>query len=176
MDEDDAALLAAISEGSDRAFNRFVDRHQAAVRTFLRGVASSPHDAEDIAQETFLLAWRQAHSFKGEGTARGWLFSIAFRKALDFRRSWFRGRRRDTLFHDEGPRADERRAGAEDVLALQQALSTLALDQRAAVMLCLGCGLSHSEAADVLGAPLGTVKSYVLRGRERLREVFGDGS
>ena len=171
MDADDAALIEAISEGSNRAFNHLIDRHQGAVRTFLRGVAATPDEAEDLAQETFLTVWKRADSYSGGGTVRSWLFSIAYRKAMDQRRSWFRGRRRDTVFHDDG--LDGRRAGVEEIIALQQALSVLPLDQRAAVMLCLGCGASHSEAAQALGAPLGTIKSHVLRGRERLREVFG---
>ncbi len=60
--------------------------------------------------------------------------------------------------------------------ALEQALGTLSLDQRAAVMLCLAYGLTNEEAAEALHMPLGTVKSHVLRGRERLREVLGDAT
>lgn len=60
----------------------------------------------------------------------------------------------------------------EDRLAVREALLTLSLDQRAAVTLCLVCGFSHSEAAGILGTALGTVKSHVLRGRERLREAM----
>ena len=58
----------------------------------------------------------------------------------------------------------------EDRLAVKRALQALPLEQRAAVTLCLVCGFSHSETAEILGAPLGTVKSHVLRGRERLVE------
>ena len=60
----------------------------------------------------------------------------------------------------------------EDRLAIKRALQTLPLEQRAAVTLCLVCGFSHAEAADILGTPLGTVKSYVLRGRERLAKAI----
>jgi RNA polymerase sigma-70 factor (ECF subfamily) len=60
----------------------------------------------------------------------------------------------------------------EDRLAVRAALQALPLEQRAAVTLCLVCGFSHSEAAEILGAPLGTVKSHVVRGRERLREAI----
>ncbi len=174
MDEDDAALLAAVCEGSDRAFNTLIDRHQQAVRTFLRGVAAGPEDAEDFAQETFLAMWKHARSYKGGGSVRSWLFSIAWRKAMDSRRRWFRSQRRDTAYHEMAPADLDRGTAPEDFLALRQALGALSLEQKAAVMLCLGCGLSHSEAADALGTPLGTVKSHVLRGRERLREAFGE--
>ena len=59
-------------------------------------------------------------------------------------------------------------------LAVHQALAQLSTEQRAAVMLCLGCGLSHTEAAEALDMPLGTVKSHVLRGRDRLRDALGE--
>jgi RNA polymerase sigma-70 factor (ECF subfamily) len=60
----------------------------------------------------------------------------------------------------------------EDRIAVRAAMQELPLEQRAAVTLCLVCGFSHSEAAEILGAALGTVKSHVLRGRERLREAM----
>ncbi len=171
---DDAALIAAIGQGSDLAFSRLLDRHQQAVRTFLRGVAAGgAEDADDLAQETFLSVWKHAGSFRG-GAVRSWLFSIAWRKATDSRRRWSRGRGRDEAWQDMADASLDEPAGAEDLLALRQALATLGQDQKAAVMLCLGCGLTHEEAAEALALPLGTVKSHVLRGRERLRGFFGD--
>jgi RNA polymerase sigma factor (sigma-70 family) len=175
MRDDDVALLASVREGSERAFNVLIDRHQQAVRVFLRGLTAA-HEADDVAQETFLAAWTNAKSFRGEASVRSWLCSIAWRKLKASQRAWFRSRRRDTTYHgmtsvDEG----QHMAGAE-VHALHQALAHLPSEQRAAVMLCLGCGLSHGETAEALDLPLGTVKSHVLRGRTRLREVLGEGS
>ncbi len=171
MDEDDAALLAAVRDGSARAFNTLVDRHQQAVRTFLRRLTSHA-DADDIAQETFLAAWMRAGSFEGRGSVRSWLFAIAWRKAKGAHRSRFRFRRRDAAYHEASAEDDARPTPAEDRIALEQALAGLAIDQRAAVVLCLGLGLTHEEAAGALDLPLGTVKSHVLRGRERLRRVL----
>src|SRR5262249_37218334 len=57
-------------------------------------------DADDIAQETFLAAWTQAKSFRGQGSVRSWLFSIAWRKAKGSQRQWFRSARRDTAYHE----------------------------------------------------------------------------
>jgi RNA polymerase sigma-70 factor (ECF subfamily) len=174
MEDEDAPLLAAVCDGSDLAFNRLIDRHQQAIRTFLRGLAAGPEDADDIAQETFLAVWRHARQHKGGGSVRSWIFSIAWRKARDAQRRWFRGRKRDTTWHSLDPGEVEAPSSAEDLLALQQALQTLTLDQKAAVMLCIGSGFTHTEASEALGMPLGTVKSHVLRGRDRLREVFGE--
>jgi RNA polymerase sigma factor (sigma-70 family) len=169
MEEADDELVAGIRDGSERAFNTLVDRHQQAVRTFLRGITSWD-DADDMAQETFLAVWTHARSYRG-GNVRGWLFSIAWRKAKGAQRSWFRRRRRDSDYH--GSPSPTHDISAEDRLAIRQALATLPLAQRAAVVLSFGCGLTHAEAAETLGVPLGTVKSHILRGRDRLRVALG---
>lgn len=174
MDAEDSALLADVCTGSERAFNMLMDRHQQALRIFLRGLIASRDDADDIAQETFLVLWMQAKSFKGQSSVKSWLFSIAWRKAKDSQRSWFRRGRRAAAYHELTSSDSDRHIGVEDRHALQQALASLSLEQKAAVMLCLGYGASHSEAAEVLGSPLGTVKSHVARGREKLREILGE--
>jgi RNA polymerase sigma-70 factor (ECF subfamily) len=169
--DDDHELIAAIRGGSEPAFNILVDRHQQAVRMFLRRLLGNDADADDMAQETFLAAWTQARSFRGEGDVRSWLCGVAWRKAKSAQRSWFRRSARDTAHHEL---TSDVTGGAmiEDQLAVKAALQSLPLEQRAAVTLCLVCGFSHSEAAQILGAALGTVKSHVLRGRERLREAI----
>ena len=171
MDQDDAALLAAVCEGSRRAFNLLVDRHQQAVRVFLRRVVGR-NDADDVAQDTFLAVWTQASSFQGGAPVRSWLFGIAWRKAKDMQRSWFRRRRRDTAWHAAG--SDREEFAGDMQHTLEQALATLSLDQRAAITLCLAYGFTNEEAAEALHMPLGTVKSHVTRGRDRLRAVLGD--
>ena len=170
MEEGDEALVAAIRDGSERAFNLLVDRHQQAIRTFLLGVTSWD-DADDMAQETFLAVWTHARGFRG-GNVRAWLFSIAWRKAKGAQRSWFRRRRRDSDYH--GTATPTRDMGTEDRLAVRQALAALPLAQRAAIVLSLGCGLTHPETAETLALPLGTVKSHILRGRDRLRSALGE--
>jgi RNA polymerase sigma-70 factor (ECF subfamily) len=167
MSDDDDAVVAAIRAGSEAAFNLLVDRHQRAVRTFLRRLLGNEADADDMAQETFLAAWTHARAFRGEASVRAWLCGIAWRKARGAQRSSARQRSRDTLHH-ERRQPEGSGAAMEDRLAVKRALQALPLEQRAAVTLCLVCGFSHSEAASILGAPLGTVKSHVLRGRERL--------
>ena len=174
MSDDDVALVTAIRGGSELAFNMLVDRHQQAVRTFLRRLLGNDADADDMAQETFLAAWVHARSFRGESSVRGWLCGIAWRKAKGAQRSWVRQRTRDTEHHERLPAAGA--AAMEDRLAVRRALQALPFEQRAAVTLCLVCGFSNAETADILGAPLGTVKSHVLRGRERiLKEIEGRG-
>jgi RNA polymerase sigma-70 factor (ECF subfamily) len=172
MSDDDRALVAAVRDGSELAFNTLVDRHQQAVRTFLRRLLGNDAEADDLAQETFLAAWTQARSFRGEASVRSWLCGIAWRKAKGAQRSSFRRRIRDAAHHEHVSSGRGAGAPMEDRVAVRRALLTLPLEQRAAVTLCLVCEFSHSEAAAILGAALGTVKSHVLRGRERLRKTL----
>ena len=166
--DDDSALVAAVRDGSELAFNTLVDRHQQAVRMFLRRLLGNDADADDMAQETFLAAWTHARSFRGEASVRSWLCGIAWRKAKGAQRSLARRRSRDEEHHARLSSDSVGTTPMEDRLAIKRALEELPFEQRAAVTLCLVCGFSHAEAAGILGAPLGTVKSHVLRGRERL--------
>jgi RNA polymerase sigma factor (sigma-70 family) len=172
MSDDDVALVAAVRDGSELAFNTLLDRHQQAVRTFLRRLMANEADADDMAQETFLAAWTHARSFRADASVRSWLCAIAWRKAKSAQRSWVRRRSRDTEHHRHRSTAVVVNASMEDRLAVKRAMLALPLEQRAAVTLCLVCGFSHAEAAAILGAALGTVKSHVLRGRERLRAAL----
>lgn len=175
MESDDAALLARIRDGSDRAFNLLIDRHQQAVRGFLRRLMASAADAEDIAQETFLAVWEGAGGYRGGASVRSWLCAIAWRKARSAQRSWFRRLARESDWQAEAASLDlDEGASPEDRLAVRKALMALPLEQRAAVALCLAEGFSHAEAAEALGAPLGTVKSHVARGRARLLEALSE--
>jgi RNA polymerase sigma-70 factor (ECF subfamily) len=173
MESDDAALVSRIREGSERAFNLLIDRHQQAVRGFLRRLLASAADADDIAQETFLAVWEGAGQYRGGSSVRSWLCAIAWRKAKSAQRSWFRRRARETDWQAEGAGPVDG-ASPEDRLAVRKALMALPIEQRAAVALCLAEGFSHAEAAEALGAPLGTVKSHVARGRARLLEVLSE--
>ena len=168
----DAPLIAAARAGDRGAFARLVRMHQQGVRGFLRRACGNFAEADDLAQDTFLSAWERIGQFRGESSLRSWLCGIAWRKLLASRRSTSRARKRDAAYHDlsEGD-------GALDSavrVALAKALAALPLDQRACVAMCLAAGYSHTEAALALEMPLGTVKSHVLRGRERLLAALGD--
>jgi RNA polymerase sigma-70 factor (ECF subfamily) len=164
---DEARLIAAARKGDSRAFAALVDAHQQAVRGFLRRFAGHWADADDLAQEAFLTSWRKLARFEGRSSFRSWVSGIGFRIARDARRAHGRAQMRDSDWLGEQDHADEY-APIEDRIAVERAMAQLPDDQRAAVALCLGEGFSHSEAAAILNLPLGTVKSHVTRGRERL--------
>lgn len=171
MDSEEARLLAGARRGDARAFSRLVDMHQQAVRGFLRRFAGHWADPDDLAQEAFVTAWLKLSRFEGRSSFRSWVCGVGYRIARDARRSHERGAKRDTAWVEE-ENASEASAPIEDRIALARAMVELPDEQRAAVALCLGEGFSHSEAAEILSIPLGTVKSHVTRGRERLLKVL----
>ncbi len=164
---DEARLIAAARNGDSRAFAALVDAHQQAIRGFLRRFAGHWADADDLAQEAFVTAWRKLSQFEGRSSFRSWVSGIGFRIARDARRTHGRAKVRDTNWIEEQS-GDEAASPLEDRIAVARAMTDLPDEQRAVVALCLGEGFSHSEASEILKLPLGTVKSHVTRGRERL--------
>jgi RNA polymerase sigma factor (sigma-70 family) len=172
----DADRVTAAVAGSDAAYARLVDRHQAAVRGFLRrmlGGASSAATAEadDLAQEVFVTGWQTLRSLKEPGGVRAWLCGIALRKARDRQRSVRRAAARDGAWLETV--SVPAGVAPEDRMAMTAAMAALPDDVRACVALCLADGWSHGEAALALDLPLGTVKSHIARGRARLLAALG---
>lgn len=167
----DETLVAAAQAGSSQAFSRLVDRHQQAVRGFLRRACGDWAMADDLAQETFLAAWPRIGRLQSGASVRAWLCGIAYRKHLTARRSAVRNRVRDEAW--QADREVTLDAAPADKLALERAMAALPPDQRACVALCLAADFSHAEAAEALDLPLGTVKSHVARGRARLLAALG---
>lgn len=167
----DAALVRQARAGSQTAFARLVAIHERPLRGFLR--KSGWTDADDIAQEAFVAAWTGLPRLRDDDGFRAWLYGVAWKKALSQRRGARRAAARDGAWRGEQDLEAAAEVGTEERLALETALATLPEDQRACVTLCLGQAWSHAEAAEALGLPLGTVKSHVTRGRERLLSVLG---
>jgi len=167
----DEALVAAAQGGSAEAFSRLVERHQQALRAFLRRACGDWAQADDLAQETFLAAWSRIGRLKAGASVRAWLCGIGYNKHLTAVRSAGRERARGATY--EAGREPAAGAPHEDRLALEKAMAGLPADQRACVALCLAADFSHAEAAEALDMPLGTVKSHVSRGRARLMQALG---
>lgn len=165
--DDDHGLAHRAARGEQAAFALLVRRHERVVRGFLRRLcAGSALDSEDLAQECFLRAWRKAATFGARGSYRAWLLGIAWRGFLAAARA--NRRRGEVEAIEPGP------SDPDLVPVLRDALARLDPVERAAVTLCLGLGHSHGEAAAILALPLGTLKSRVARGRERLQSLLGD--
>ena len=154
-------------------FDYWVEQHAAALFRVAFRLLGNPHDAEDVLQETFRSAWTSRHLYDTSRSERAWLLAILRRRSADH---W---RRRDShesslgegdgdlpSRHEPEPMADELSGN------VQQALSSLPDELRETLLLVVVGELTHQEAADILGIPLGTVLSRVSRGRARLRDFL----
>jgi RNA polymerase sigma-70 factor (ECF subfamily) len=167
--------LSALAGGGDRqAFGELVRRHGSAVRGLLRRLGADPALADDLAQDAFVAAFEQITDFRGEGTFQGWVKRIAARLYV---KRWRRNARLDVVENPPEPpvATGSGESGAADRIDLDEALRDLPPPERVCVCLCYGAGLSHAEAALALNAPLGTVKSHVKRGLDRLRRRLAPG-
>jgi len=161
-DTTEAGLTKSAMTGDREAFGQLVARHQASIRALSRRLARSATDGDDIAQAAFLTAWRRRSTWRG-GSFRSWVCTIAYREFLHSRRASQQSEVED-LPGDSGQGGER--------LDLVRAMAALEENERGAVALCLGTGLSHTEAALVMDAPLGSVKSWVLRGRAKLQKAL----
>ena len=165
----DAELIARTLAFDDRAaFGELVLRYQSAVRYFLRHLTSGDNAlADDLAQETFLRAYRGLGRFRHESTVSTWLLGIAHNQWRNARR---RTSREETpvTFAPE-PSVDSDAANSDLRHDLSLALLNLSADEQLAVHLCYQQGLSHREIATLLDWPLGSVKTHLARSKDKLR-------
>jgi len=163
----DVELCTHAATGERRAFGELVRRHGSAVRGLLRRMGAQGAEADDVAQDAFMAAFERIAEFRGEGTFAGWVKRIAARAYL--RR--LQKERRIGALSAEQAEVDEGNSGedADGRIDLDEALKVLGPAERVCVTMCFGAGLSHQEAADALNLPLGTVKSHVKRGLDKLR-------
>lgn len=177
----DEELVLLSKNGSLEAFNRLVHRYQGTVYAVAYRLLGERQAAEDVTQDTFLVAYRALGGFRS-GSVRAWLLRIASNRAKDLLRA--RRRRPEEPLEAAAETAEgvgrgggvadpedaaERRARQE---AIRGALLALPFEQRAVVVLVDIQGYGYEEAAAMLGERVGTVKSRLFRARRRLRELF----
>lgn len=179
----DERLVSLSRDGDLSAFNRLVERYQTPVYSLCLRLLGNREAAEDAAQETFLSAYRALNRFAGP-SFRAWVLRIAANQSKD---EWRRRKRKDVAISldeifgtiespievpDESPGAEAVAERVELSEILQRAMLALPMDQRQAVALVDLHGYHYEEVAGITGASLGTVKSRVHRGREKLRHVL----
>ena len=169
----DLELVALAAAGGRAAFGELVRRHGSAVRGLLRRMGAQAALADDLAQDAFLAAFEQIGEFRGEGTFQAWVKRIAARL---FVKGWRKDARAALAIQPATSEGDHFGQGAAaDRIDLDEALRALPVAERLCVCLCYGGGLSHAEAAGALNCPLGTVKSHVKRGLDKLRSRLAPG-
>ncbi len=169
------AELATLAQAGDRlAFGELVRRHGSGVRGLLRRMGAQPSLADDVAQDAFLAAYERIGEFRGEGAFAGWVKRIAAR--LYLKRCKRQGRLVALEEREGGVEGGWAQSGwvggeasAGQRLDLDGALNALSPAERLCVSLCCGAGFSHAETAEALQTPLGTVKSHVRRGLDKMK-------
>ncbi|MGE0353675.1 MAG: RNA polymerase sigma factor [Gemmatimonadales bacterium] len=169
MSDADLAVRAAAGDGD--AFGQLVDRHAPAARRVARALLQNPEDADDAVQDAFLLAWRHLDRFDPTRPFAPWFMRIVTNAAADLRRRR-RVRRTEALPETAPSRQASPETETDRVLLhrrLQEALARLPERQRIAVTLFDAEGYEHAEIAEIVGVPVGTVRSDVFHARRALR-------
>lgn len=159
----DVELAVQAAAGGRREYGELVRRHGSAVRGLLRRMGAAPSLADDVAQDAFLQGFQRCAEFRGQGTFAGWIKKIAARLYL---KRVAREARYVAESEVEEAEAPVDHAGTLD---LDEAMKALNEPERVCVSLCHGAGMSHPEIAAAMNLPLGTVKSHVKRGLDKLR-------
>jgi len=183
--QDEAELVTELQGGSGAAFDWLVTHYSGSVYSLVSGMVTESSDAADITQDVFLKAFRGIRSFRRGSTLKTWLYRIAVREALNYRRwLWRHHRQQDSIdaepsdcqasmeIEDESDTPYDQAASHEVQEAVRQALRSVPEVFRSAVILRDLEGMSYEEVSEILGVTPGTVKSRILRGRRLLRQIL----
>ncbi|MEP7076171.1 MAG: sigma-70 family RNA polymerase sigma factor [Acidobacteriota bacterium] len=176
--------------GEAEAFDTLIQRYSGDIYALLYRITQNPDEASELAQETFLKAFKAIGKFRADAELKTWLFRIAINESRN-RHRWWKRRFRETTFSLDAPIGDSD-ATLHDTLAdsaedpessllrkeneraLEAALTHLPQAFREVIVLCDIEGQSYQQIAEVLGLNIGTVKSRIARGRDELRRKLKD--
>jgi len=166
-------FITKARDGDQKAFGRLVEHFQNRILSVVYGIVGTRHDAEDIAQDTFIKAYQSIGGLKTEAAFYSWLVRIAINTSLSYKKSDHESQMvpldaiEEPVYQGEPPDAYmEKQAGVERLNVL---LAELSPEHRAVLVLREIEELSYEDIAAVLGIPLGTVKSRINHAREKLR-------
>jgi RNA polymerase sigma factor (sigma-70 family) len=168
----EAVVVALASNGDAHAFEELVRRKQGSVRSLMRRLSNDRTLAEDLAQQVFVEVWKSLAKLDSPVTFPAWLRRISVNVWLQH----FRKQNLLVLNNDAGDLVVDSGStyGRDRDIDLGAALSVLAVPVRLCIVLAYQEGMSHGEIASATGIPLGTVKSHIVRGSARLRELLHD--
>ena len=171
--EDRFLVALAVGSQDTAAFGELIRRHQSQVRNFLRKLTGDFALADDLAQDCFLHAWDKLRTYSGRGSFIGWLLKVAYTTFLQSKR---KSKRYAEVLDEAGQVAMlESKSYAEEsveVSDLDKLLAVLTEEERAVMIMSYACGLSHREIGEATGLPVGTIKSVIFRGKEKIRTSF----
>lgn len=168
----DLELVTRVAGSRDQAaFQVLVERHQGAIRGFLARLLNGDHGtADDLAQDTFLLAYRKMHTLQSGSKLLSWLHSIAYRQFLQHGRKHARQR----VMAEPPQQGHDPRLAMDAEITLPQLMKRVSDEERACLTLAYAAGMSHPEIGEITGMPLGTVKSHIQRGKKKLQNWLQD--
>lgn len=174
--DDESKLIALSLSGDAEAYAALVQQHQTMIRALTFRMTGSPDDAEELAQDAFLRAYRQLASFNGASKFSTWLCKIAINLSLDWRRRESRRAGIQANWAAEAIAENNPGGGFPDELSrrVQEALNRLPAKQRAAIVLTVYENQSHAEAARTLGCAEATVSWRVFAARQKLKRLLED--
>ncbi len=179
MGPSDQELVARVVALRDPdAFGQLVQRYQSQVRGWLRQLTHDPMLADDLAQDTFIRAWDKLHTFAGTGRFSAWLMKLAYSMFLQFqRKSKSNQRLLERLRLEQAASefdGDEAWGSQNNEWPdLPRFMNILNPEEMTVLVLNYAYGLSHREIGEVIDMPVGTIKSHIRRGKDRIRDHFG---
>ena len=181
MNDDDRRLIADCLGGRRDAFGELVSRYQTRLYNSALRLVNSPEDAADVVQDTFLSAYQALHTFKGDAEFFTWLYRIAFNTAISLKRkkrpsvsleSHTRETGLDPTDVSEYVKPSAAIERTEDERQLHDAIARLSPEHRDVLVLKDLDGMKYEEIAEVLGVPIGTIRSRLHRARLELRDLL----
>jgi RNA polymerase sigma-70 factor (ECF subfamily) len=176
----DEELMQLVRQGDPRAFETVYDRHGGAAFSLAYRMVGSRPAAEDVVQEAFLSIWRSRMRYDAErGSVRSWILGIVHHRTIDaLRRNLVHERRRTSAEgieeRFEAPeRTDVEAARRDEAASVRAALDTLPGEQEQVIELAYFGGFTHSQIAEMLSMPIGTVKGRMRLGLDKLRGQLG---
>jgi RNA polymerase sigma-70 factor (ECF subfamily) len=171
--EDNDLVARAVSGQDTAAFGELVRRHQSHVRNFLRKLCGDYTLADDLAQDCFMHAWDKLQTYSGRGSFIGWVLKVAYTTFLQSKR---KSKRYTEILESAGHVADQESRSkvmpSDEITDLDKFLAVLDDEERAIMVMSYACGLSHREIGVATEMPVGTVKSIIFRGKEKIRNSF----
>ena len=170
---DNDLVARVVAQQDAAAFGELVRRHQSQVRNFLRKLTRDYVLADDLAQDAFMHAWDKLHTFTGRGSFIGWLLKVAYTTFLQSKRKSSRyGEILEQVGHHAETGGMQYTTESDEITDLDRFLAVLTEEERAVMILSYACGMSHREISDSADLPVGTVKSIIFRGKEKIRDRF----
>ncbi|NVJ60496.1 MAG: RNA polymerase sigma factor [Gammaproteobacteria bacterium] len=170
MQTDEQLISLVVSIDDREAFSVLVKRHQSALRQFLRRVSGGDYAlSDDIAQDSFILAYEKLAQFSNQGSFAAWLRTLAYRRFLRVVQT---GASRFECSSDMADLSLKHDDAVEADIAAEKLMQQLIVEHRVALTLSYSEGMSHPEISQITGWPLGTVKSHIARAKQELKRYL----